>query len=269
MMESRLGVAAAAEKIREERRLARKQFKIDRAQAMIVGTSENVEMEFGEDVGVGGKSGSDVNTPVDVSSLTPQTFLVRPTRPDANRNRGRKAFKRRPVQTQGSTQGQGSSISTAAGVGVSVHDAAEDQDGEVGTEVDVEDIDESIVEEMEYLQLGLEEAWFLSSALGVLRVFDPATVRLSSPHPISNPLTLAKDTYPPIPSILPLFLTPPSTSIAPGLPALTPLYPDDPFLISYVCYHQFRSLGWVVKPGIKFCCDWLLYRRGPVFSHSA
>lgn len=44
---------------------------------------------------------------------------------------------------------------------------------------------------------------------------------------------------------------------------------DDPFLVSYVAYHHFRSLGWVVKPGIKFCCDWLLYKRGPVFSHSA
>jgi tRNA-splicing endonuclease subunit Sen2 len=47
------------------------------------------------------------------------------------------------------------------------------------------------------------------------------------------------------------------------------LLPDDPFLVSYVSYHHFRSLGWVVKPGIKFSCDWLLYRKGPVFSHSA
>jgi len=41
----------------------------------------------------------------------------------------------------------------------------------------VEELDESVVEEMEHLQLGLEEAWFLSAALGVLRVVDPATVR--------------------------------------------------------------------------------------------
>ena len=47
------------------------------------------------------------------------------------------------------------------------------------------------------------------------------------------------------------------------------LLPDDPFLVSYVSYHHFRALGWVVKPGIKFACDWLLYRKGPVFSHSA
>jgi len=27
-------------------------------------------------------------------------------------------------------------------------------------------------------------------------------------------------------------------------------------------------LGWVVKGGIKFCVDYLLYKKGPVFSHA-
>lgn len=44
--------------------------------------------------------------------------------------------------------------------------------------------------------------------------------------------------------------------------------PDNPFLINYVAYHHFRSIGWVVKTGLKFCCDYLLYKRGPVFSHA-
>ena len=43
---------------------------------------------------------------------------------------------------------------------------------------------------------------------------------------------------------------------------------DNPFLINYVVYHHYRSLGWVVKGGIKFCVDYLLYKRGPVFSHA-
>jgi tRNA-splicing endonuclease subunit Sen2 len=38
---------------------------------------------------------------------------------------------------------------------------------------------EELVQDMEHLQLGTEEAWFLSSALGVLKVYDPVTV--SSP----------------------------------------------------------------------------------------
>lgn len=43
---------------------------------------------------------------------------------------------------------------------------------------------------------------------------------------------------------------------------------DNPFLINYVVYHHYRSLGWVVKGGIKFCVDYLLYKRGPVFQHA-
>ena len=43
---------------------------------------------------------------------------------------------------------------------------------------------------------------------------------------------------------------------------------DNPFLIHYVVYHHYRSLGWVVKGGIKFCVDYLLYKRGPVFTHA-
>lgn len=44
--------------------------------------------------------------------------------------------------------------------------------------------------------------------------------------------------------------------------------PDNPFLLSYIAYHHYRSLGWAVKSGIKFCADWLLYKRGPVFGHA-
>ena len=43
---------------------------------------------------------------------------------------------------------------------------------------------------------------------------------------------------------------------------------DNPFLINFVVYHHYRSLGWVVKGGIKFCVDYLLYKRGPVFHHA-
>lgn len=43
---------------------------------------------------------------------------------------------------------------------------------------------------------------------------------------------------------------------------------DNPFLINYVAFHHYRSLGWVVKSGIKFCVDLLLYKKGPVFHHA-
>jgi len=44
--------------------------------------------------------------------------------------------------------------------------------------------------------------------------------------------------------------------------------PDNPFFVNYVAYHHYRSLGWVVGGGIKFCVDYLLYKRGPVFHHA-
>jgi tRNA-splicing endonuclease subunit Sen2 len=53
-----------------------------------------------------------------------------------------------------------------------------------------------------------------------------------------------------------------------ALPPAVPDRFDNPFLVNYVAYHHYRALGWVVKGGIKFCVDLLLYKRGPVFSHA-
>jgi tRNA-splicing endonuclease subunit Sen2 len=44
--------------------------------------------------------------------------------------------------------------------------------------------------------------------------------------------------------------------------------PDNQFILRYVVFHHFRSLGWVVRPGIKFAVDFLLYLRGPAFHHA-
>lgn len=40
----------------------------------------------------------------------------------------------------------------------------------------------------------------------------------------------------------------------------THLRPCDPFILSYVVYHHYRSLGWVPRSGVKFCVDWIVYR---------
>ena len=42
----------------------------------------------------------------------------------------------------------------------------------------------------------------------------------------------------------------------------------DRLLLNYVAYHHYRSHGWCVRSGIKFGCDYLLYRRGPPFQHA-
>jgi len=104
-----------------------------------------------------------------------------------------------------------------------------------------------VIKNQEHVQLTLEEAFFLSYALGALTVLDPDTKA-----PISN-----ED----------LFYLARKTSYFP--PQANPsLSPDDPFMINYVVYHHFRSLGWVLRSGTKFSVDYMLYTRGPVFTHA-
>jgi tRNA-splicing endonuclease subunit Sen2 len=123
-------------------------------------------------------------------------------------------------------------------------------------------VDEAPLEDVEHLQLTLQEAFFLLWNLNCLSVLDPQTVcsvhslRETIPTPSKQKtmslhniwITFQKAHLPPVPS--------------------QPLQFDNPFLVNYVVYHHYRSLGWVVKGGIKFCVDYLLYKRGPVFTHA-
>ncbi|KAK3854403.1 hypothetical protein Pcinc_014794 [Petrolisthes cinctipes] len=44
---------------------------------------------------------------------------------------------------------------------------------------------------------------------------------------------------------------------------------DDPdFATKYVVYHHYRTKGWVVKCGLKYGADWVLYPVGPPFYHA-
>lgn len=51
---------------------------------------------------------------------------------------------------------------------------------------------------------------------------------------------------------------------------LSLIRPDEvrKFVRHYVVYHHYRSLRWCVRSGIKFGCDYLLYKRGPPFQHA-
>ncbi|XP_018324148.1 tRNA-splicing endonuclease subunit Sen2 [Agrilus planipennis] len=44
---------------------------------------------------------------------------------------------------------------------------------------------------------------------------------------------------------------------------------DQYFVQNYVVYHYFRSKQWVVKPGLKFGGDFLLYKDGPSVYHAS
>ncbi|KAJ9368214.1 hypothetical protein DTO282F9_8435 [Paecilomyces variotii] len=110
-----------------------------------------------------------------------------------------------------------------------------------------EEDEEELLRNEEHLQLSNEETFFLVYGLGVLQVFDEQKSVMSAG------------------SLLTLFRR---HSYFPPRDLSTALEPDDPFMLSYVVYHHYRSLGWVVRSGVKFGVDYLLYNRGPVFSHA-
>ncbi|NXM24113.1 SEN2 endonuclease, partial [Oxyruncus cristatus] len=85
----------------------------------------------------------------------------------------------------------------------------------------------------EYLQLSLEEAFFLVYALGCLSIYYG-----------EEPLSIVK--------LWEVF---------------SEVKPD--FKTTYMAYHYFRSRGWVPKVGLKYGTDLLLYRKGPPFYHAS
>ena len=115
--------------------------------------------------------------------------------------------------------------------------------------------DEAPIVNQEHLQLCLAEAFFLAYGLGALSI---------SPSPQNHTSTTTQSTPWTSTELLALFAA--HTSFPPA--SISDLRPDAEFLTSYVAYHHYRSLGWVVRPGSKFAADWLLYNRGPVFSHA-
>ena len=105
--------------------------------------------------------------------------------------------------------------------------------------------EEDMPDNLEHLQLTLQEAFFLCWGVGCLHVISPET---------QEPLSTT-DVW--------------GTFLSSSLP-FSPISKrtDNSFLVHYVAYHHFRSLGWVVRSGIKFCVDYLLYKKGPVFAHA-
>ncbi|KAJ3550568.1 hypothetical protein NM688_g5044 [Phlebia brevispora] len=123
---------------------------------------------------------------------------------------------------------------------------------EVTPEDETDIQEEQPLEDVEHLQLTLPEAFFLIWTMDCLTVLDHAT---SESMDLKKIWTTFRAAYHP-----------------PGIPSsLSSSYLDrfdNPFLVHYAAYHYYRSHGWVVKGGIKFCVDYLLYKRGPVFQHA-
>ncbi|KAG0054982.1 tRNA splicing endonuclease subunit sen2 [Gryganskiella cystojenkinii] len=129
--------------------------------------------------------------------------------------------------------------------------------------INSKDFDQSALldndEDYEHLQLSLEEAFFLVFAVECISVF-------SSSGSKSRPMSIQECW---------LQFAKSSLSISSTL-TLHPISnkshfqckADNPFIVRYVAYHYFRSQGWIVKDGLKYGTDFLLYRKGMVFGHS-
>ncbi|KFQ66307.1 tRNA-splicing endonuclease subunit Sen2 [Phaethon lepturus] len=121
----------------------------------------------------------------------------------------------------------------------------EEEDGSLCPEDDSAHVQENLVKNeklvcrrnpfriFEYLQLSLEEAFFLVYALGCLSIYYG-----------EEPLTILK--------LWEVF-----SEVKPN------------FKTTYMAYHYFRSKGWVPKVGLKYGTDLLLYRKGPPFYHAS
>lgn len=141
---------------------------------------------------------------------------------------------------------------------------------------------EDDIHDLEHLQLTPEEAFFLSYVLGVLEITQLSNAQSDGSSTSYPPWLLFRlyCAHAVLPSDakgleglaaniqmaynLHLSNSPIDLSVTP----VPPIAPDNPFILKYVVYHHFRSLGWVVRPGIKFAVDYLLYIRGPAFTHA-
>lgn len=125
------------------------------------------------------------------------------------------------------------------------------------------------IQDLEHLQLSLQEAFFLVWALDCLTILHPETVRPLIPSSkLASSFIVYQNTSFTLAEIWNTFQNAHIPSLVPQPKAPSPRRFDNPFLVSYIAYHHYRSLGWVVKSGIKFCVDYLLYKRGPVFQHA-
>lgn len=113
------------------------------------------------------------------------------------------------------------------------------------------------VENLEHLQLTPEETFFLVYGLGCLEVMDAGSnVSASYSNRVGDSgLTCLQMPLSAI-EIFDLFRR---CCFFPPLSPNADLQPDDTFILNYVVYHHFRSLGWVVRPGVKFGVDYCTF----------
>ncbi|KAK5584891.1 hypothetical protein RB653_006509 [Dictyostelium firmibasis] len=106
-------------------------------------------------------------------------------------------------------------------------------------------------EKVEYLQLSLCEAFYLIYSLGCLTILrrPKSSDKISKANNLdTNKKTMVKMT---IQECWKEFQT-----------------IENSFVSKYIAYHYFRSLGWIPRSGIKYGCDYILYKLKPDLIHA-
>lgn len=230
---------STSEEATRKRRTERRELKLERARAEKLAIEERLKLEAA--ARESGASADSISVEgSEATAISVEKFSVK------------KAMEAKYLESRAKRMADADTNATTAGAsgstnGKSVRFSPIVQEKEFTT-IGYEPDDDLVFENEEHLQLSNEETFFLVYGLGVLRVVDRET---NSIIPAS--------------SLLPLLC---HHSYYPPRPASVELKPDDPFIISYAVYHHFRSIGWVVRSGVKFGTDYILYNRGPVFSHA-
>ncbi|GAM23273.1 hypothetical protein SAMD00019534_064480 [Acytostelium subglobosum LB1] len=102
---------------------------------------------------------------------------------------------------------------------------------------------------IEYLQLSLYEAFYLLYALGCLTILR---------HPIgTEEVNVAKDRKRKV-------------MVEMSIDECWNRFnmEDNKFLEHYIAYHHFRSTGWIPRSGLKYGCDFVLYKKRPELVHA-
>ncbi|KAI9592857.1 hypothetical protein BDF19DRAFT_425024 [Syncephalis fuscata] len=106
----------------------------------------------------------------------------------------------------------------------------------------------------EPLWLSPEEVFFLSWHVGCLQIIDEVT---------QQPLDLWTLWQRCCAVYKPRFLGQSMVDLK-----LQDITEDRPFIYRYAVYQYLRNKGWVVRDGIKYGADYVIYERGPIFDHS-
>lgn len=233
------------EEATRKRRAERRQLKLERARHERLAVEERLKAEAAARE-TGSVDGLSVDGAAEAATISVEKFSVKKAMEAKYHERRQQAIQNKnPAESTDPSP-------TIDGSSGQLSPVVEKKDVVAASTIATQALDEELnldtLENEEHLQLSTEETFFLVYALGTLQVVDRHN---NVAIPTSSLFSLLRH-----------------HSYYPPRPDSSQLEVDDPFMISYVVYHHFRSLGWVVRSGVKFGTDYLLYNRGPVFSHA-